>query len=221
MVTSGGRPVRVFIVEDDAWLRDSLERALRWPGSNLEHVGSSNSGAQALALIADGLDTDVALIDMGLPDMRGSEVIRALRSSLPNAVPVVFTVHDDPAVIVEAIRSGALGYLLKSAPIQAVLDGLVSAADGGSPITPSVARLVIEALRSNDSFPDEPGREVLTSREAEVLTLLSKGLTYSRVAETLGIGLGTVQSHVKRIYEKLQVSSKAEAATSAQRMGLL
>jgi DNA-binding NarL/FixJ family response regulator len=153
--------------------------------------------------------------------MSGSEVLRVLRSEAKGTVPVVFTVQDDPRAIFEAIRCGALGYLLKSAGIQEVLDGLVAAAAGGSPMTPSIARLVIEALSKRDEVGDEPDVEVLTPRETEVLTLLGKGLTYPRVAEVLGIGLGTVQGHVKRIYEKLQVNSKAEAATTAQRMGLL
>lgn len=221
MADSAGSVVSVLIVEDDAWMRDSLERALAWPSSRLSLAASAATGRQALTLIRGGLEADVALVDIGLPDMSGSEVLRVLRREAKGTVPVVFTVQDDPHTIFEAIRCGALGYLLKSAGIQDVLDGLVAAATGGSPMTPSIARLVIEALGKADDLDCDPEVEKLTPRETEVLTLLGKGLTYPRVAEVLGIGLGTVQGHVKRIYEKLQVNSKAEAATTAQRMGLL
>ncbi|MEM9188150.1 MAG: response regulator transcription factor [Myxococcota bacterium] len=220
-VVTENEPVSVLIVEDDTWMRDSLARALAWPNSQLVLAASAATGREAIGHIEGEIRADVALVDMGLPDMRGGEVIRTLRAHAPDTVPVVFTVQDDPAVIMEAIKAGALGYLLKSATIQEVLDGLVAAARGGSPMTPSVARMVIDSLTRRDIYEDEPDRTVLTPRETEVLTLLGKGLTYPRVAEVLGIGLGTVQSHVKRIYDKLHVTSKAEAATTAQKMGLL
>lgn len=215
------RNPRVLVVEDDVWMREALEAALGWPESQLEHGASAGTGRDAIELIRRGIDVDVALVDMGLPDMHGSDVIRLLAARCPTTTIVVFTVQEHRDVIVEAIRAGAHGYLLKSTTIQEVLDGLRAAARGGSPMTPSVARMVIEALRGGRDSDVPTDVERLTARETEVLTLLGKGLTYAEAATTLGIALGTVQGHVKIIYEKLRVNSKAEAATLAQRMGLL
>ena len=211
----------MLIVEDDAWMREALEAALHWPESRLEHAASAATGRAVIEALRGGLFPDVALVDMGLPDMHGADVIRLLAACRPATSIVVFTVQEHRDVIVKAIRAGAHGYLLKSATIVEVLDGLLAASRGGAPLTPSVARMVIEALHRPGDSELAAEIERLTTRETEVLTLLGKGVTYAEAAKLLGIALGTVQSHVKVIYEKLQVNSKAEAATIAQRMGLL
>lgn len=214
--------VRVLIVEDERWVRESLEHALGWNDRALRHAGSASTAAEALRLVETGLAFDVALVDLGLPDMPGAELIARLRALRPGAITVVFTVFDDAPHLLSALRAGAQGYLLKSSSVEKVLSGLREAAHGGAPMTPSIARMVIEALREQipgAECADDAAR--LTPREKEVLVLLAKGQTYAAVSHALSIGLGTVQGHVKRIYEKLSVDSKAEAATAAQRMGLI
>jgi DNA-binding NarL/FixJ family response regulator len=211
-----------LIVEDERWVRESLEHALGWNDRALCHAGSAACAADALGLVESGLAFDVALVDLGLPDMPGAELIARLRALRPGAITVVFTVYDDAPHLLSALRAGAQGYLLKSSSVEKVLSGLREAAQGGAPMTPSIARMVIDALREQvpgTSSPDDAAR--LTPREKEVLVLLAKGQTYAAVSGALSIGLGTVQGHVKRIYEKLSVDSKAEAATAAQRMGLI
>ena len=217
------RPVKVLVVEDDEWLRDAVQHAIEWPNTGLVQVGSAASAVEAVDLLNGGLEPDVALVDLGLLEGSGLDVIRALRVARPQTASIVFTVRDEPAVILEAIRAGAQGYLLKSATIEVVLRGLLEAHEGGSPMTPSVARYVIDALRDQhrDGEPVRVADPPLTRRETEVLQFLAKGMTYAETARLLGIGLGTVQGYVKRIYEKLHVDSKAEAATVAQRMGLV
>jgi DNA-binding NarL/FixJ family response regulator len=214
--------LRVLIVEDERWVRESLEHALGWNDRALALAGSAATAKEALTLVERGLHFDVALVDLGLPDMPGADLIARLRKLRPSTVAVVFTVYDDAPHLFSALRAGAQGYLLKSSSVEKVLQGLREASEGGAPMTPSIARMVIEALREQApgrESPDDTAR--LTAREKEVLVLLAKGQTYSAVSNALSIGLGTVQGHVKRIYEKLSVDSKAEAATAAQRMGLI
>ena len=213
--------VRVLVVEDERWVRESLEHALGWNDRALCHAGSAATAAEALRLVESGLAFDVALVDLGLPDLPGAELIARLRALRPSAIAVVFTVYDDAPHLLAALRAGAQGYLLKSSSVEKVLNGLREAAQGGAPMTPSIARMVIDALREQipGDCADDAAR--LTPREKEVLVLLAKGQTYAAVSSALSIGLGTVQGHVKRIYEKLSVDSKAEAATAAQRMGLI
>jgi DNA-binding NarL/FixJ family response regulator len=214
--------VRVLIVEDERWVRESLEHALASNDGGLCHAGTAANATEALSLVEAGLVFDVALVDLGLPDLPGAELIARLRALRPGAIAVVFTVYDDAPHLLSALRAGAQGYLLKSSSVEKVLTGLREAAQGGAPMTPSIARMVINALREQvpgTASPDDGAR--LTPREKEVLVLLAKGQTYAAVSSALSIGLGTVQGHVKRIYEKLSVDSKAEAATAAQRMGLI
>ncbi|MEQ9323563.1 MAG: response regulator transcription factor [Polyangiaceae bacterium] len=210
--------IRVLVVEDERWVRESLRFMLG------ESVAACCATAhEALRELADGTPIDVALVDLGLPDMRGAELIRRIHQARPGVATVVFTVFDDEPSILEAIRAGAQGYLLKNAPAERVIAGLRDAVSGGAPMTPAIARMVLDALRAHqlEEKPNDECFHLLTEREREVLALLAKGLTYGETAETLNIGLGTVQGYVKRLYGKLQISSKAEAATLAQRMGLV
>ena len=215
--------LRVLVVEDERWVRESLRFVLSGQGSGATYTACAATGGEALRQLDEGLEVDVALVDLGLPDMRGADVIRKIRERRPGLPSVVFTVFDDEPSIFEAIRAGAQGYLLKSSPSERVLAGLHAAASGGAPMTPTVARMIIDAVRAHqlDEQPTDALFHDLTKRERDVLTLLAKGLTYAETAETLEIGLGTVQGYVKRIYAKLHVASKAEAATLAQRMGLI
>lgn len=213
---------RVLLVEDDATVRNSIASAIEWPGSRVQLAAAVGTASDALRLVQSGLPFDVALVDMGLPDMRGTHVVRAIAAG-QQAVCLVFTVFDDPQTVMEAISAGARGYLLKSSPIETVLEGIREVGIGGGTMTPSIARLVLELLREQQHIDeaDVSGVESLTPRERDVLKLLARGLTYQQVAHQLSIKLGTVQGYVKRIYEKLQVDTKAEAAAFAQRVGLI
>lgn len=217
-------PYRVLLVEDSDWVREGLELAVGESAGGLTLAASTARGQQALALVADGPAFDVALVDIGLPDISGVHVIRAIAERYPEAVSIAFTVFDDAETVMDVVRAGARGYLLKSSTAPQVIEGLQAAAQGGAPMTPRVARIVVDALHRPAVAQCSTEKEIvrgLTDREREVLQMLATGVTYAQTAELLGIRLGTVQSHVKKIYAKLQVDSKTEAATVAQRAGLV
>jgi DNA-binding NarL/FixJ family response regulator len=208
--------LRVLLVEDDSWIRTSIEKLLRTTAPEVA-VTAVGRGELAISAAARAVP-DVALVDLGLPDLPGIEVIRTLRSKHPACAAVAFTVFDDPPTILAALRAGARGYLLKSAPSDRLLASLREARDGGMPLSPMVARLVVETMLGKR----EQATEVdLTERETALLGLLARGLTYAQCASELGIGIGTVQTYVKSIYGKLDVSSKAEASVIALRLGLV
>jgi DNA-binding NarL/FixJ family response regulator len=223
-------PIRVVIVEDSEPIRKGLTSTIRNDAKGLSLVEVFEAGDAAIAKVEEGLAFDVALVDLGLPGASGFDVIRAMRARNPDAIAIVLTIWDDPANVVNAMRAGARGYLLKDATPDRIRAAIRDAATGGMPLGPSVARFIVDGfLKGTPAARDakdprdsgEPPGEPLTPREHEVLELLARGLTYADVARNLAIGVGTVQSHVKRIYEKLEVTSKAEATAVAIRRGLV
>lgn len=211
---------RVLIVEDEVWLRQDLTTLLDAPAAGLQVAGSFATGETAIRALREGLAVDLALVDLGLPDVSGVEVIRTLRRRRPEAVAVAFTVFDDERSVLSALQAGARGYLLKSTPFEQLRAALDDAAAGGAPMTPGVARLVVESMEQPPASDGGDELASLTPRELDVLGLLTKGHTYSDTAHALGIALGTVQTHVRNIYGKLEVASKAEATAAALRRGL-
>jgi DNA-binding NarL/FixJ family response regulator len=213
--------IRVLIVEDESWVRDSLRHLLGWRGSGAEVAAACATANEALRLVEGGLAFDLALVDLGLPDRPGVEVIRGLRRARPSASVVVFTIFDDAASVFAALKAGARGYILKHTPPEALLAAIQECAAGGAPMTPAIARMVVDALVDRGEGTAPHGSGELTRREIDVLTLLAKGSTYAAIAEGLAIGLGTVQTYVRSIYEKLEIASKAEAAVAAVKLGLV
>jgi DNA-binding NarL/FixJ family response regulator len=205
--------LRVLIVEDEPWIRRSAEQVLHAEGLDVTPLGR---GADAIAA-ARATTFDAALVDLGLPDMSGIEVIAELRAIAPSCTSVAFTVFDDAPTILAALRAGARGYILKSTPTERIVPQLRDAIAGGMPLSPTVASLIVATMLGQDSQPSSQ----LTERETELLALLARGATYAQCADALGIGIGTVQSYVKSIYTKLDVGSKAEAAVVAVRLGLV
>lgn len=209
-------PVRLLLVEDDAEVRDNLRYLLHaWPG--LEVMGAFPAAGLALAAVANGLASDAALVDLGLPDMPGQELIRRLKQARPELDVIVLTVFDDDRNLFAALSAGATGYLLKDTPPPELARGIFEVVDGGAPMSPSIARRVVAELSSRPSPPPSP----LTPRETEVLELLVKGSTYAMIGAGLGIATSTVQAHIKAIYRKLECSTKAEAAAEAYKRGLM
>ncbi len=165
-----------------------------------------------------GKPIDIALVDLEASGRQRRRLHRAeLRKTQPQAICVAFTIFDDAPNVLAAVRAGAKGYLLKSTPPAQLIARLLEAAEGHSPVSPAAARHLVDALAPQGQV----GFGALTAREREVLTVLARGHSYQETAQLLSIGLGTVQGHVKAIYEKLDITSKAEAAAIAVRFGLI
>jgi DNA-binding NarL/FixJ family response regulator len=164
------------------------------------------------------------LTDLGLPDGSGVTVIRDCRHLRPRADILVITMSSEEEQILACIKAGAAGYVLKESVQLNILDAIVDLRAGGSPISPMIARKVLTRMRGDvgdDVGPSEAESALLTRREFSILDSISRGGSYAKVAEALGLSIGTVQTHIKNIYAKLGVHSRTEAIIEAQRLGLI
>jgi DNA-binding NarL/FixJ family response regulator len=200
--------IAVALVEDDARVRASLAR-LVGRANGLRCVSEHGSAEEALVSLP-GVKPDVVLMDVNLPGIDGVECVRRLKVALPNTQVVMLTVYQDNDVIFNALAAGASGYLLKRTTGPALITSIREVHGGGSPMSSHIARKVVQSFRVTP--PPATSAETLTPREQEVLELLSKGYLYREIADELGIGYDTVHSHVRHIYEKLQVNTRTRAA---------
>jgi DNA-binding NarL/FixJ family response regulator len=207
----------VVIIEDQRRIREGLEALIG--GTEGYHCsGAFRSVEEALAQPwAD--NPDVALVDIGLPGMSGIEGIRLLRQKYPSTVPVMLTVYEDDERIFDALCAGACGYVLKKTSPARLLEYLSVVMSGGSPISPEVARRVIELFRS--VRPPVRAEHNLTPHETRLLKLLMEGYNYKTAAATLGVTFNTIAFHMKNIYQKLHVHSKSEAVAKGVRSRLI
>ena len=177
---------------------------------------------EALALI-DKVQFDVGLIDLGLPDGSGVDVVAALHVAQPEAQAVVVTIYDDDDRLFPALQAGAFGYVLKDQAAPMIVDQFRRMSQGEPPLSPAIARRVMAHFASRSSQREGPKNMpsvILTERENEVLLRVAKGYTLPEIAVQLNLSRHTISDYVKQIYRKLNVSSRAEAALEAQRLGL-
>ncbi|MDQ2734286.1 MAG: response regulator transcription factor [Pseudomonadota bacterium] len=177
---------------------------------------------EALAII-DRVQFDVGLIDLGLPDGSGVDVVAALHAAQPDAQAVVVTIHDDDDHLFPALQAGAFGYLLKDQTAPVIVDQFRRMSQGEPPLSPAIARRVMAHFASRSSARERPKNMPsvgLTDRENEVLLRVAKGFTLPEIGVQLNLSRHTISDYVKQIYRKLNVSSRAEAALEAQRLGL-
>jgi len=209
--------VRAIAIEDDEAVARLIAQVLTSHGFQV--VGTALTGEEGIAL-ARKEKPDVALVDLGLPRMNGEEVIQTIRQELPKTKCIALTAVDIPARVLAAMRSGAAGYILKPFHASELARAVEEVLSGeAAPISPRAAKVLLAELRGDP--PEQRNGPALSKRELEVLELLVHGHTYADVAQALGIAEGTVQTYVKRIYEKLDVSTKAEAALLAVARGLV
>jgi DNA-binding NarL/FixJ family response regulator len=209
----------ILLLEDlpeiRAWLKTLVLQV--FPGA---HIAEAARVHDALQLISAERFT-LALVDLGLPDGSGVDVVSALREQQPEAQSVVVTIHDDDEHLFPALQAGAFGYLLKEQARELLTEQLQRISQGEPPLSPSIARRVIayfaaQAKPQASMMPDVS----LTERESEVLLRVAKGFTLPEIGVQLGLSRHTIADYVKQIYRKLNVSSRAEAALEAQRLGL-
>ena len=210
---------RVLLVEDDEPLRQRFAGILQaWAGGEL--VAACATLAEALPHLR-GAGVDLLITDLRLPDGHGTQAIRTLRASNPQAEAMVISVLADDRSVLEAIEAGAAGYLLKDADSIELIESIEELRAGGSPISSSIARVIVRRLNAAPSAPPPPLATALTARETDILWGIAKGFTYAELAQRLGISKQTVPVHVKNIYRKLEANNRSEAVFEASRLGLI
>jgi DNA-binding NarL/FixJ family response regulator len=211
----------VLVVEDEPeFLRQYCEAITREP--DLRLAGAVGTLAAGLAVIDKDVP-DVLVVDLGLPDGSGAQLIRAAAKKRPDCDALVVTVFGDDQHVIDAIEAGATGYILKDSPPGELARCIRELRAGGAPISPSIARRLLARMRAPTAKPaaGAQGASPLTEREAEILQLIAKGLSFADVGGVLGISAHTVVAHVKKIYRKLSVHSRGEAVFEATQLGLL
>ncbi|WP_020142085.1 response regulator transcription factor [Terracoccus sp. 273MFTsu3.1] len=217
------RPVRVLVVDDQTLFREALTTLLE-VRAEVEVVGAAQDGAEALDLV-ERLRPDVVLMDLRMPVLDGVDTTRRLRVEHPEVRVLVLTTFDGDDEVFPALRAGAVGYLLKDATAQRLVEGVLAAARGESVLQPSVAAKVLARMSQLPDPPTEPRPQPLvdplTERELEVLRAVADGLSNREAAERLYLSEGTVKNHVTHVLAKLGVRDRTQAALRARALGLL
>lgn len=209
---------RILIVDDLPEARAMLDEVARSAFPNAQRRLAAGV-AEARALIGAAA-FDLALVDLGLGDGYGTEVIALLTATQPACVVVVASIFDDDDNLFQALQAGAQGYLLKDHPSDWLSRQLAGIADGQPPLSPAIARRLLRHFHAIGT-PDNVEATDLSPREREVLTRLAQGIRIAEIAEALALSRHTVGDHVKNIYRKLNISSRAEAALRAKSLGLI
>jgi DNA-binding NarL/FixJ family response regulator len=201
------QPIRISIVEDIREIRDGLKFILHQEPTLVLVDAYSNTEDALKGLTSQ--PPDIVIMDINLPDGSGLTCMQQVKQKHPTMQFMIFTIYEDSEQIFQALTLGASGYLLKNTAPAKIVEALHDLHHGGAPMSASIAKKVIVTFQSR---PSENGTEsLLSGREHEVLTLLSKGLFYKEIAEQLHISIGTVRQHIHHIYKKLQVQNRTEA----------
>jgi DNA-binding NarL/FixJ family response regulator len=202
------QPIKVCLVEDGKEVREGMSSLLALDGRF--EILAAYADAESAFEDLPSWKADIVIMDINLPGMSGIDCLRKVKKLCPHSQFIMFTIYEDDEKVFEALEAGANGYLLKKTPFSKITDSLIELHEGGAPMSTQIARKVIERLhnRSGDST-------ILSTRENEILQLLSKGLLYKEISERLHITTGTVRQHIHRIYEKLHVQNRTEAINKA------
>lgn len=218
-------PIRVCIIDDDEKIRIALQEAFNnRPELNL--VGCASTLADGFELL-ERTQPDIALIDLGLGQDSGLALIAHIHQNMPHCESLVFTVFGDESHVMTSIEAGATGYITKDTHISEIIKRLELMRQGGSPISPIIARQLLNRFRqANPSDPQngphkaqDPG--LLSEREKEVLEMVSRGFMQSEIADIMGVSTNTISTYVKRMYKKLAVNSRIGAINKARELGLI
>ncbi len=217
----------LYLIEDDTTVRDFVVRTLE-SRPEWKLVGYSGSLTHAKAHAADAA-ANVYLVDLGLPDGRGEDILKALSKSNPGSELLVFTVFGDETRLIGAIEAGATGYVLKGCTPEELVNAIEQIQEGGAPISSLLARLLLKRLRSvQDSMPPVLASDlandagvILSERETDVLKLVAQGYVNKEIARKLDISGHTVGSHIKNLYRKLAVHTRVQVVRIAQERGLV
>lgn len=206
--------IRVLIADDHDVVRRGIAAMLD-PKSDIDLVGEASGGMEAVDKYR-ALKPDVILMDLVMPDKSGIDAIREIKKEFPKAKILVLTSYSDVELVIPAIKSGALGYVLKSSRAGELLQAIRDIYRGDSPLHPHVARKLLYGETINSPRPEE----ILTKREIEVLKLVAQGSSNDEIAKKLCISYGTVRSHISNLLSKLELTNRAQAVIYALREGI-
>ena len=214
--------VRIAIVDDNSFLINVVAEKLSF-FNNLNLKYTALNGSELLKKLNNDHLIDLILMDIEMPELNGIETTRKVKQKYPHIKIIMLTVFDDDENIFKAIQAGADGYLLKEINAQDLYKGIKETIEGGAAMTPSIAMKTLKLLRNPLDLSNNQELETvkLTAREIDVLEQLSKGLSYSSIADNLILSVGTVRKHIENIYSKLQVHNKLEAVQKAMRNKLI
>lgn len=228
----GQEVIRVMLVDDDEQIQQALRAAIEIH-PELKLLGQAYTLKEAMQAVPN-LKPDVVLVDLGLPDGSGLELIAHIHQHMPNCESMVLTVFGDESHVISSIEAGATGYLTKDTRTAEILDRLKQLRAGGSPISPVIARRLLKRFRTTPPNTTEHGTAQATAgktidmeftplsdREHQVLEMVAKGLMQAEIAEILGVSINTVSTFIKRIYKKLAVNSRTGAVHRANALGLI
>ncbi len=227
MEAASSTPLKVALVEDDAAFQEAFRTALAG-APDLAMAGVAATAAEARAMLT-APPADVLVVDLGLPDGSGIEIIGEATTRWPGCAIMVATTFADERHVIASIEAGASGYLLKDSPLPTIAQDIRVLHGGGSPISPRIARQVLMRFRPDERPAEAAEAEVeaksaapsLSDREKETLQLITRGFSFEEIAELMGVSRNTVLTFVRRIYAKLEVRSKTEAVFEARAHGLL
>jgi DNA-binding NarL/FixJ family response regulator len=212
--------MNICIVEDHKMLLENL-RLLLQGEADIHVTGAFASAEEALSAV-DWHSIHILLADIDLPGMSGVELIRCVKQAHPSVDAMAYTISEDRAVVMAAIRAGASGYLLKGSTPRVLIESVRELHQGGAPMSPKIARKLIAELRLQDEDPASGAPRIeLTQRETDVVRLVEKGLSYGEISESLHISPHTVHSHIKHIYEKVHASSRDEMLVKVRKLGVI
>jgi DNA-binding NarL/FixJ family response regulator len=203
--------INVWLIEDNHSYRNTMARLLKQvPGLTCAHDFANSE--DALQALANGAVPDVALVDVELPGMNGITAVRKMKSMSPATRIIMLTVFDDHEKIFKAVCAGASGYLLKTAPVETIVESIHEVYTGGAPMTPKVARSVLDMFGQFGTPQHDYG---LTAREHKILELMTEGLIKKEIADRLSLSYHTVDTHLRNIYAKLHVNTRSGAVAKA------
>lgn len=214
--------VSVIVIEDEPEFRRRFAQIIQ-AESSMRLAGVAANKREAINLI-ENTQFDVMMIDLGLPDGSGIDLIRRVSERQPDTDILVVSIFGDEHHVVSSIEAGATGYVLKDSTPADVIACIKLLRAGGSPVSPAVARSVLKAVRQRSQAAQAavtPEENPLSSRETEIVQLLAKGMSFNEIGDVLAISPHTVTAHIKKIYRKLAVHSRGEAVYEATQMGLL
>lgn len=219
-MTDPAQKIRLLICDDQAIVCEGL-RAMLTPVPQIEVVGVANNGIEAIDL-ARRLQPDLILMDLKMPRMNGIQATKNIREQFPDVRVLVLTTYDADEWVLNAIRNGAAGYLLKDTPQEELVKAITNTVKGWNPIDPQVAGKILDQVAHQSSSPQQDQKLIsqLSEREREVLRLLANGLSNPDIAQTLFLSEGTIKNYVSMIFSKLGVSDRTQAAILAIRAGL-